>query len=96
MERAYNKLARTFASQVEALKRYRTGGEQKLTVENVSVKDGGQAIVGNVEAIRMWSRTAFIGKPRLKSGGRLGRSYGSRGNCCKTLSDACGNNWHVL
>jgi hypothetical protein len=27
-ERAFNKLARTFAAQVEALKRYRTGGEQ--------------------------------------------------------------------
>jgi len=40
------------------------------------------------EAIRTRSRTAFIGKPRLKSGGRLGRSYGSRGNCCKTSSDA--------
>ena len=30
-ERAFNKLARTFAMQVEALKRYRTGGEQKVT-----------------------------------------------------------------
>jgi hypothetical protein len=33
---------------MEALKRYRTNGEQKLTVENVSVSDGGQAIVGHV------------------------------------------------
>jgi hypothetical protein len=33
---------------IEALKRYRTGGEQKLTVQNVSVNDGGQAIVCNV------------------------------------------------
>ncbi len=47
-ERAFNKLARTFASQVEALKRYRTGGEQKVTVEHVTVNEGGQAIVGNV------------------------------------------------
>jgi hypothetical protein len=47
-ERALNKLARTFAAQVEALKRYRTGGEQKVTVQHVSVSDGGQAIVGNV------------------------------------------------
>lgn len=45
-----NKLARTFASQVEALKRYRTGGQQKVTVEHVTVNEGGQAIVGNVEA----------------------------------------------
>ena len=47
-ERAFNKLARTFASQVEALKRYRTGGQQKVVVEHVTVNEGGQAIVGNV------------------------------------------------
>ncbi len=47
-ERAFNKLARTFATQMEALKRYRTGGEQKVTVQYVSVNEGGQAIVGNV------------------------------------------------
>ena len=47
-ERAFNKLARTFTVQVEALKRYRTGGEQKVTVEHVHVHHGGQAIVGNV------------------------------------------------
>jgi hypothetical protein len=47
-ERAVNKLARTFTSQIEALKRYRTGGDQKVTVGQVSVSDGGQAIVGNV------------------------------------------------
>ena len=48
-ERALNKLARTFAAQLEVLKRYRTGGEQKVTVEHVHVHPGGQAIVGNVE-----------------------------------------------
>ena len=47
-ERAFNKLARTFAIQMEALKRYRTGGEQKVTVQHVTVSEGGQAIVGNV------------------------------------------------
>ncbi len=47
-ERAFNKLARTFAAQVEALRRHRTGGEQKVTVEHVHVHEGGQAIVGNV------------------------------------------------
>jgi hypothetical protein len=49
-ERAFNKLARTFAAQVEALKRYRTGGEQRVTVEHVHVHSGGQAIVGTVES----------------------------------------------
>jgi hypothetical protein len=47
-ERALNKLARTYAMQMEALKRYRTGGEQKVTVQHVLVSKGGQAIVGNV------------------------------------------------
>ena len=47
-ERALNKLARTYASQMEALKRNRTGGQQKVTVEHVTVNDGGQAIVGDV------------------------------------------------
>ena len=47
-ERAFNKLARTYAAQMEALKRYRTGGEQKVTVQHVTVSEGGQAIVGNV------------------------------------------------
>jgi hypothetical protein len=47
-ERAFNKLIRTFSTQLEALKRYRTGAEQKVTLQHVSVAEGGQAIVGNV------------------------------------------------
>lgn len=47
-ERAYNKLARTYAAQVEALKRYRSAGEQTVRVEHVTVNEGGRAIVGNV------------------------------------------------
>jgi hypothetical protein len=47
-ERAFNKLARTFATQLEALKRYRTGGEQRVTVKHVTVNEGGRAIVGHV------------------------------------------------
>jgi hypothetical protein len=43
-----NKLARTFASQLEALKRYRSAGEQTIKVQHVTVNEGGQAIVGNV------------------------------------------------
>jgi hypothetical protein len=45
-ERALNKLARTFATQTEALRRYRSCGEPNVTVRHVSVSDGGQAIVG--------------------------------------------------
>jgi hypothetical protein len=47
-ERLLNKLARTFATQMEALQRYRNGGGHKVTVQQVSVNDGGQAIVGDV------------------------------------------------
>ncbi len=47
-ERAFNKLARTFTAQIEALKRYRTGGEQRMIVEHVHVHQGGRAIVGTV------------------------------------------------
>jgi hypothetical protein len=43
-----NKLLKTFAAQVESLKKYRTGGQQKMTVEHVHVNKGGQAIVGSV------------------------------------------------
>ena len=45
---AFNKLTRSYCTQMEALKRYRSTGEQKVTVTHVSVSDGGQAIVGNV------------------------------------------------
>src|SRR5262249_39094502 len=39
-ERAFNKLTRTFAMQMEALKRYRAGAEQKVTLQHVSVAEG--------------------------------------------------------
>jgi hypothetical protein len=64
-ERAFNKLTRTFATQMEALKRYRTGGEQKVTVQHVSVSEGGQAIVGNVtQAARETARDKAASSPR--------------------------------
>lgn len=42
------RMLRTFNAQMEALKRYRTGGQQKVIVEHVHVTAGGQAIVGVV------------------------------------------------
>jgi hypothetical protein len=48
LERTLNKLTRTFTIQMDALQRYRSGGERNVTVQNVSVGEGGQAIVGNV------------------------------------------------
>ena len=49
-ERAMNKFSRTFSAQVETLKRHRQKAQQTVRVERVTVNDGGQAIVGSVEA----------------------------------------------
>jgi hypothetical protein len=46
---ALNKLARTFAAQLEALKKYRSGSEPSVKVQRLTVNDGGQAIVGNIQ-----------------------------------------------
>jgi hypothetical protein len=46
--RTFGRLARTFPAQIEALNRHRSHGEPAITVQNVSVGDGGKAIVGNV------------------------------------------------
>ncbi|MTV16181.1 MULTISPECIES: hypothetical protein [Bradyrhizobium] len=46
--RALGRLARTFPAQIEVLNRYRSRGEPAITVQNVKVADGGNAIVGNV------------------------------------------------
>jgi hypothetical protein len=46
--KAVTKLARTYTAQMETLKKFRSGGEQNVTVKHVHVHDGGQAIVGNV------------------------------------------------
>ena len=37
-------------AQMEALKRYRSGGEQKMPVQHFHVAEGGRAIVANVNA----------------------------------------------
>ena len=44
-----NKLARTYATLIEALNRHRGKGQQRVTVEHVHVHAGGQAVVGTVE-----------------------------------------------
>ena len=46
--RALGRLTRTFPAQMEALNRHRNNGAPAVTVQNVSVQDGGNAIVGNV------------------------------------------------
>ena len=44
---AYNKLARTFAAQMQTLKQYRSNGQQVI-VQRVDVREGAQAIVGTI------------------------------------------------
>jgi hypothetical protein len=39
---------RAYATQVEVLRRLRTGGQQFVRVEHV-LNDGGQAVIGNVK-----------------------------------------------
>ena len=48
-ERAMTKMTRTFAMQMETLKRYRAKAQQVVRVERVTVQEGGQAIVGAVQ-----------------------------------------------
>ena len=64
-ERAFNKLARTFTTQMEAMNRYRGKGQQKMTVEHVHVHEGGQAIVGNVKG--GGGETKTEGQPHAKA-----------------------------
>jgi hypothetical protein len=43
------RLMRAYATQVEVLRRLRSGGQQFVRVEHVHVNDGGQAVIGNVK-----------------------------------------------
>ena len=53
MATAAARLMRTYAIQVEALRRLRGGGSSQLIrIEKVNVSEGGQAIIGNVVAGR--------------------------------------------
>src|SRR3954454_12616714 len=46
---AVSRLSRTFAILVETLRRLRNGGSQVIRIERVEVKDGGQAMIGNLK-----------------------------------------------
>ena len=48
LTRALTRLARTYAAQMEALGRHRNNGACAITVQNLSVQDGGKAVVGNL------------------------------------------------
>lgn len=46
------KLVRTYTMQMEALNRYRGKGQQKITVEHVSINSGGKAVIGNINSTK--------------------------------------------
>jgi hypothetical protein len=71
---AFNKPAWTFAAQVEALKRYRSGGEQKMTIQHVHVADGGQAIVGNVKTLVVSGRASAFTSATRPQGPHVART----------------------
>jgi hypothetical protein len=52
MASAVSRLMRTYAIQVETLRRLRNGGSQLIRIERVEVSNSGQAIIGNVAAVR--------------------------------------------
>src|SRR6478752_3221187 len=46
---AVSRLSRTFAILVETLRRLRNGGSQVIRIERVDVREGGQAVIGNIK-----------------------------------------------
>jgi hypothetical protein len=67
-----SKTLRTFATMADCLRTYRSGGQQKVTVEHVAVQAGGQAIVGTVNhgaGVGMHKKTA--NEPHAKRCGWL-------------------------
>jgi hypothetical protein len=49
---AASRLSRTFAILVETLRRLRSGGSQVIRIERVDVREGGQAVIGNIKQKR--------------------------------------------
>ena len=52
MASAASRLLRAYATQVEALRRLRSGGSQFVRVEHVHVNEGGRAVIGAVAVDR--------------------------------------------
>ena len=51
MAAAAARLLNAFANQVETMRRLRSGGTQVIRIERVEVKEGGQAVIGNLKAV---------------------------------------------
>ena len=50
MAAAAARLQHAFTAQVETMRRLRSGGTQVIRIERVEVKEGGQAVIGNLKA----------------------------------------------
>ena len=84
--RALGRLARTFPAQIDALNRYRSHGEPAITVQNVSVGDGGKAIVGNVT---QHARVVVSDKKAAAAARKAPKAAGSRRrDCAKARREA--------
>ena len=88
-ERIFNRCARTYTTQAETLKRYRTGGEQKVTVQHqhISVADnapsgGRQRHPGEGSGEKM-SDDLVRPELRLLSALRCRAMSKRSGECCK-------------
>jgi hypothetical protein len=46
---AASKLLRTYAIQVETLRRLRSGGSQYMRIEHIHIESHGQAVIGNLQ-----------------------------------------------
>jgi hypothetical protein len=66
-----NKLLRTFTIEMDALNRHRSKGEQQVTVQHVTVGQGGQAIVGDVHQQSREVTKASVGPPALTRSSEL-------------------------
>ena len=68
LTRALTRLARTFAAQIEALTRHRSNCAYAITVQNLSVQDGGKAIVGNVTHTNMIASGRSVADTAMEAG----------------------------
>ena len=78
------RLARTFPTPIDALNRYRSHGEPAITVQNVSVGDGGKAIVGNVKQ----HASVIVSDKNAPSAGRKGSGSERRRDSAETKREA--------
>jgi hypothetical protein len=72
------RLMRTFAMQVEVLRRLRSVGQQFVRVEHAPINEGGQAVIGNVKKSNTVSQRV-ITEPWVWAGFVNGRRSSSMG-----------------